>query len=434
MKQSLRKNCFSRMPRRLKVLVSAYACNPYRGSEEGVGWGWVTAIARHHDLWVITADFHRDDIECEINRNERSYQNINFYYVPPRPWHYSPTKGWQFVESSILKPVMNWAYAQWQRDAFRLGSELHKQIRFDLVHLITYVGFRFPGHLWKLDTPFVWGPVGGLENTPWHLLPSLGFTGCIYYSLRNIRNSLHKKLLPQPKRAFEKANGAIIAATSGIREEIHRCYGVDSQVVPEVGPPDFTTRDYSLRKPGESLKLAWSGLHLPGKALPFLLQALSSLRHTVSFHLDILGAGPCTRKWQKLAVRLGIVRKCAWHGWLPRKEALELVGRAHVFIITSVKDLTSTVLLEALALGLPVICPDHCGFADVVTAECGIKVRFDFPRQIAMDLAEAIKRLDDDEQERRRLARGALQRSKDFSWERKAEVICTVYEKAVANS
>ena len=35
-----------RLTRRLKILISAYACNPYKGSEEGVGWGWVTAIAR----------------------------------------------------------------------------------------------------------------------------------------------------------------------------------------------------------------------------------------------------------------------------------------------------------------------------------------------------------------------------------------------------
>lgn len=48
---------------RLKVLVAAYACNPRLGSEEGVGWGWVTAISRLHDLWVFTAEFHRGDIE-----------------------------------------------------------------------------------------------------------------------------------------------------------------------------------------------------------------------------------------------------------------------------------------------------------------------------------------------------------------------------------
>ena len=36
--------------KRLKVLVSAYACNPNQGSEEGVGWGWVNAPQEAHEL------------------------------------------------------------------------------------------------------------------------------------------------------------------------------------------------------------------------------------------------------------------------------------------------------------------------------------------------------------------------------------------------
>ena len=422
------------MQKRLKILISAYACNPYKGSEEGVGWGWVNAIAKYHDLWVITADYHREDIERGFKKGKGSYQNVKFHYVPPKPWHYTPTRGWRFIEGSLLKPVMNCAYIQWQRDAFRLGTELHNQVQFDLVHLITYVGFRFPGYLWKLDIPFVWGPIGGLENTPWRFLPKLGLMGCVYYAFRNIRNSLHRRFLPRPKQAFRKANGAVIAATGGIRDEIRRWYGVDSHVVSEVGPPSSISTSHSMRKSGEPLKLAWSGLHLPGKALPFLLRALSELRPTITYKLDILGTGPCTRKWQKLADRLGIGQTCKWHGWLPRNEALELVHRAHIFIITSIKDLTSTVLLEALSLGVPVICLDLCGFADVVTAECGIKIPVFTPGQIEQDLAAAIRRLDSNEQERRRLARGALERIKDFSWEKKAAVVNSIYERAIENS
>jgi len=327
------------MQKRLKVLVSAYACNPCKGSEEGVGWGWVNAIAKYHDLWVITADYHREDIERKIRKGNGPYQNVRFHYVPPKPWHYTLTRGWRFIEGSLLKPVMNWAYIQWQRDAFRLGTELHKKIQFDLVHLITYVGFRFPGYLWKLDIPFVWGPIGGLENTPWRFLPKLGMTGCVYYAFRNIRNALHRRFLPRPKQAFRKANGAVIAATSGIREEIHKWYDADSHVIAEVGPPSSIATSHSIRKPGEPLKLAWSGLHLPGKALPFLLRSLSALRHTVSYKLDILGTGPCTKKWQRLANTLGIGEACKWHGWLPRKRPFRCFIRRTYLLLPALRTL-----------------------------------------------------------------------------------------------
>ncbi len=417
---------------RLKVLVCAYACNPFRGSEEGVGWGWVRAISEYHDLFIITAEFHRTDIEKALSEEPRLSGHIKFFYVPHRPWHYAPTRGWAFIESSVLKPVMNYAYRAWQRDAYKLANRLHVENKFDLAHQLTYVGFRFPGHLWKLNIPFVWGPIGGLENTPWKFLPGLGLSGCIYYAGRNVINSFHKRFLSGPKLAFRKARGGVIAATEGIRKEIRSWYGEEGEVICEIGPPSAIAEKYSVRAAGEPLKLSWSGQHLPGKALPLLLRALKGLPEDVIWQLDILGEGPCTRRWQRLASRLGIHEECRWHGRVERSEAIEIVHRSHIFVITSLKDLTSTVLLEALSQGVPVICPDHCGFSNVVTEECGIRVPLKSPRQFEHDLAIAIKKLADNEEKRRHLAKGALQRILDFSWEKKAELVDMIYEKAVS--
>ena len=43
----------------MKILDVAYACDPYRGSESGVGWAAVCRIARHHDVWVQANDGNR---------------------------------------------------------------------------------------------------------------------------------------------------------------------------------------------------------------------------------------------------------------------------------------------------------------------------------------------------------------------------------------
>ncbi len=419
------KNC------RLKVLVLAYACNPYKGSEEGVGWGWVKAISRHHDLSVITADFHRADIEKAFSEEKELSSRLKFCYVPHKHWHYAPTKGWEFIEASCLKPIMNYAYILWQKDAFKLGTKLHNEIGFDLFHQITYVGFRFPGRLWKLDVPFVWGPIGGLENTPWRFLLDMGLYGCIYYAERNIINSLHRRFLLAPKQAFRKANGGIIAATEGIRREILRWYRQESEVICEIGPPPGVVHNYSIRRHGDVLKLAWSGLHLPRKALPLLLHSLARLPVEVVWQLNILGTGTCSEKWKRLAKKIGIYEKCSWHGQLPRADAIALVHQSHIFIITSMEDLTSTVLLEAISQGVPVVCPDHCGFSDVVNADCGIKVPVKTPQQFVSDLAIAIMNLADDEQKRRQLAKGALERIKEFSWEKKAEKVDSIYRRVV---
>jgi len=412
------------MKSRLKVLVNAYACNPRQGSEEGVGWGWVRAIAEHHDLWVITDEVHRPDIERAFEEQPDLRDCLSFHYVRRKRWK---------VLETLWPPSYFWTYRRWLWDAFRIGQRLHQTVRFDVAHQLTFVTFRAPGYLWRLDIPFVWGPIGGLEDTPWRFLPLLGVKGCLHFAARNIVNSLHKRFLREPKLAFRKARGGIIAATGGIQREIYRCYREQSHILSEVGPPAVQARSPSCRDAGEPLRLSWSGLHFPGKALPLLLHALTLLPRDVDWRLEILGSGPCTGGWRRLAIQLGLDDRCRWHGQLARDRAIAVVGNSHVFVITSMKDLTSTVILEALSQGVPVICPDHCGFSEVIDVQSGIKIPLDNPRQLKADLAKAIERLAGNESERRRLARGALCRIEDFSWQKKAETVDRIYRSMVAN-
>jgi glycosyltransferase involved in cell wall biosynthesis len=408
--------------KRLKVLISAYACNPYQGSEWGVGWGWVKAISAHHDVWVITDTNNRKALEKKMSERPERYARIHFHYLP-RSYYPRLTKLWM--------PTRVWTYNLWQKEAGRFATVLHEKVGFDLVHLVTFVGFRSPGLMWRMDIPFVWGPIGGMENTKWCFLPSMGLKGCLHFTTRNFINSFQKRFLRAPKLAFKKASGSLIAATGGIRNEILKCYGQKSAVICEIGPPNIGTPKPVARGGKDALLLSWSGVHVPRKSLPFLLHALARLPGDLDWRLSILGSGPCTKKWQKLAQRLGLAKKCHWHGWLPRKFSMAIVGCAHVFVITSMQELTATVTLEAISQGVPIICPDYCGYGEVVNETCGIKIPLSSPSRFIEDLAEAIETLGRDEPMRRRLAEGALKRIHDFSWEKKALQVNEIYKTAL---
>src|SRR5690348_691183 len=124
---------------RLKILAIAYACNPTRGSEYGVGWGWISSIARHHDVTVITADFNRSEIESFFAKQPSSVRlNATFLYVRNRLWHYRPQGQWLKIENSIIKPLMNLAYQDWLRCAHVEARREIADSRYDLVHLITF--------------------------------------------------------------------------------------------------------------------------------------------------------------------------------------------------------------------------------------------------------------------------------------------------------
>lgn len=403
---------------RLKVLIGAYACSPARGSEYGVGWGWVEAISRYHDVWVLTGAHSRDEIEAELVRRPDLRSRLKFHYIPRTqyPW-----------AEKIWPPAYLYTYKhQWLRAMYKVGKRLHEEIGFDIVHQLTYVGFRVPGSLWKLDAPFVWGPIGGLEQTTWSLLPALGLRGSLYFLGRNLANDWDRRFSLAPKRAFAKADGGIIAATTGIQKEIMRFYGYQSTVASEIGLPPITRDAPVRRSSNEPLTLLWCGNHLPGKALPFLLEALQLLPPDMNWKLNIMGEGPCSAAWQRMARAAGVSHRCNWLGQMPRQSVLEQMQAGHALVITSVYDLTSTVLVEALSNGLPVICPDHCGFTDAITPECGIRVPASAKQELVSGIRDAIVRINDEEY-RLRLAHGARARSLEYDWDRKARTVSDIY-------
>lgn len=412
------------MKKRLKILVSVYACSPVRGSEPGMGWGFVEAISKYHDLWVITEkEKFQAEIEAELDKRPKLREHTKFFYIS-KIRHRTLRKIWP--------PTYYWFYKIWQKKAYTLATKLQNETGFDVVHQLNMVGFREPGYLWKLDVPFVWGPVGGLDLFPWRFLPIIGLYGTAFYLGRNIMNLLQMHLFRCPRKAAAKAQGNIIAATPDTKTAIRKLWCQKSELICEVGPPAHNTQTFSARVPDGLLELVWSGQHTPGKALNLLLEAMPLVSSNVKWHLHILGRGSRTRAWKNLARKKGIDNCCTWYGWLPNEEALSIVREGHVFVITSLADLTSTVVLEALSQGLPVICLDHCGFADVITDKCGIKIPVRSPKQVASDIALAVERLWYDEVYRQRLAHGALRRVSDFAWDKKAQKVDELYKRAIS--
>ncbi len=388
-----------------------------------MGWGFIKALARLHDLWVITEqEKFQHEIEDWTRTHPNSLENVRFFFIRKQR-HRTLRKIWP--------PSYYWFYKTWHLKAMELAKSLDRNIGFDVLHQLNMVGFREPGYLWRLEAPFVWGPIGGFTQVPWRFLPMMGPQGCLYQLGYNTFNSAHIHMLIRPRLAAKRAGKGLIAATSDTAAKIRHYWGKEAHVMCEVGPPGPIAQTFSKRQPGEPLRLVWSGRHVSHKALPLLLEAMAQAPRDLKWVLEILGNGIETAKWKRLAKDLGIFDHCVWHGWIPRQNALHILKTGHLFIITSLKDLTSTVIIEALSLGSPVICLDHCGFSDVVTPECGIKIPVTTPRKIARDIAVAITALSTNEMKRRKLAAGALRRANHFSWEAKARRLAKIYHQVI---
>src|ERR1700722_2302409 len=110
-----------------KVLASAYACEPGQGSEEGIGWGHVTQIARLHDVWVITRSNNRAAIDKELAR--RPMPTVHWIYFDLPHWARFWKKGVRLVRTY---------YYLWQLGAYLVALKAHRKEKFDLAHHVTF--------------------------------------------------------------------------------------------------------------------------------------------------------------------------------------------------------------------------------------------------------------------------------------------------------
>jgi glycosyltransferase involved in cell wall biosynthesis len=424
--QSVRRLSCDLLYMRLKVLVSAYAVSPVKGSEPGMGWGWVQALSRIHDLWVITeANRFKHEIENQLDNMPDLKSSLRFVFVDRK----------RFATLEKLFPMSYYlTYNMWQRSALRTASELNSVLCFDVVHQLNMIGFREPGYLWRLSAPFVWGPVGGTSNVPLRFGSVLGTRQFIGHLARGGLNNLQLRFMPRVTSALKRADG-FVTATSDTRAAFLMVRGKNSRLINEQGPPvgivGGTKEDRGTDR--SELRISWSGVHISCKALSLLLHALGSVPTRLRWHLDIIGEGRMTPVWIQLANKLQIASKCTWHGWVSREESVRLIEHSDLLAFTSLKEGTPTVVLEALAMGVPVICLDHCGQADVVNEECGFKIPVDTCKGVIESLTNLICYLGHSPHEIERLSRGAKERVNRFSWERKAEEMSEIYREAIFN-
>ena len=386
-----------------------------------MGWNFVHSLAPLHELHIITErDEFQEDIQRYFLEHPEEERHYHFYFIPCKQ---------SYILRKIWPPSYYWFYRIWQRKVLAFARQLDAKENFDAVHVLNMAGYREPGFLYKLGKPLIWGPTGGFCISPWCLLPGMGLYGMLYYGARNLINIWQMHFKPTPRKMARHAN-AIIAATQDNHDAIEALWHRDSTIIPEVGLTE-TQKNVVLRKREGKLKICWSGQHTPAKTLNLLIDALALVKCSQEVELHVIGDGRSTNRWKKQAEQLHL-NNIVWYGWVERKEAWRIMKESHVFCITSVADLTSSVLLEALSFGLPVVTLNLFGFTNVVTPECGIKIEVRSHRQVINDFAAAIDSLEADESLRMRMAHAAMERARDFTWEDKAKQVSMRYQHAVA--
>ena len=407
------------MAKRLKVLVSAYACEPGKGSEPGAGWNWVKQISRFHEAWVITRTNNRAPIETALAKEPMCRVHWTYFDLPR--W----ARFWKRGQRGVYP-----YYYLWQIGAYFVGKSLHKKVGFDLIHHITFGNYWMPSFLALLSVPFVWGPLGGAESAPREFYKILSFRGKIYEWSRNIVRWIGEK---DPFVCLDVHRAKIILAKARETAERLQLLGaINVQVCSESGiaKEEFTRLCAMPLRNANPFRLVSIGRFLHWKAFHLGLRAFARFQVKIA-HSEywLIGDGPERQNLQCLTQRLGVSDKVCFWGELPRWKVLEKLSECDVLVHPSLHDSGGWVCLEAMAARCPVICLDLGGPALQVTKDTGIKVAGITPSQAVVHLTEAMCCFARDPDLRRRMGEAArLRVGEHFDWGKKGEWIEELYQ------
>lgn len=409
-----------RRVRRLRVLVSAYACHPHEGSEPSVGWHWLQCIAQRHDVWLLTeAQRYAEPVAQAIADDRQLRDSVRVIGIP----RVRAAERW-------LGPLAYYrTYRRWQLDAFERAQELHQRIGFDLAHQLNMIGYREPGYLWQLDIPLIWGPVGGFAQAPWRYLAALGIRGGATLAVRNVVNAIQMRTSTRVRRAMSHAH-QVIAATRTDQQAMGRHYLRVTSHITETGCRVTSHVPARVLKPGEPLQVLWCGLLMPRKAAGIALRAVALASKEIQIRFDLYGHSGAAEHERALAARLGIGALCTFHGRVAHNEMPKAMRRAHVLLFPSLLEATSATVPEALSMGLPVLCHAVCGHGDIVDESCGVRVQLATPTASARQFAAALIALARDPARLRELSIGAACRSRSLRWHHKTSALEALYREA----
>ncbi len=397
--------------------MSAYACEPGRGSEPEVGWQWALQMARFHDVTVVTRANNRPVIEAALAGRAGALPRFTYYDLPR----------WLIWLKRRGLPVSVY-YFLWQLGVRRhLGGQLGE---FDLIHHITFNSFRQPGVWWFCGRPVVLGPLGGGQVCPWRFLPSFGWE-MIPETFRSL-SVIGSWLLPTLHLCFHYATRILVANQDTLRRTPKRYH---PKILPllETGIPADQVQPLHPQKANGPVRFIWVSRLEKIKACSLAIEAFShAVRAEPTVRLTIVGDGPDAAFVKDTARRLGVFDHIQWCGRVAKADIARLLREHDVFMFTSVRDTSGNVLLEGMAAGLPAITLRHHGAAEIATDDTALRIMPTGFHETAAALGEAMVKLARSPELRSRLGNAGRARILDvYAWDRKGEQMDAIYQAAV---
>lgn len=406
----------------MKILLSAYACEPNRGSEPGVGWEWATRLSAGHEVTVLTRANNRAVIKAELGALPRG-NAPRFIYVD-LPCFFTALK------KKGLLPVPVY-YLLWQLAArVAVGMRLRE---FDLVHHVTFNGFRFPGAWWNSPVPVVLGPLGGGS------IADPAYRCCFgkRWSFEWLRGLSVRAWRFNPWTVASLLSADAVLAVGSEMAKRFAKLGIQADLMLETAIPAALEAEPMNVQACNRKDFLLVGNLEPWKAWQIAFDAFAAaVASGMNDHrLVVIGTGKQLAEARARATELGLDHDIEFAGLLPREALWERMRIARALVFSSVRDTSGNAALEAMAVACPVICLKHQGVAWMTDDNCAIRIDPGEWESSVEGFAKAMIALAGNDASVETLGMAGRKRAvEEFSWNAKIRMIERIYQRVTDHS
>lgn len=394
----------------MNYLISAYSVNPYKGSEDSIGWNWVL---QHEKNWkpgdrivLLTKKYNEEDTKRGLK--EFGIKHIELVIVDVPLW-----LNWFREKYSMFHHMY---YILWQHWAWMWVK--HSGIRFDVIHHVTMNDYRITSEMYKLKTAkVIWGPVGGAQVTPEALkVYEKNKTAALFRELVNKScswNPFYRKAI----RSYYK----IYCINEETRGQLEQIVGRKLELLPELALADQFKNIAVKKRQNEVPQIVFVGRLIGKKGISFLIDALQKIPADIQWELKIFGDGDDRDVVAEKIKQSGLPDKIKMMGSRPLSQIAEAYQNADIFVLPSLRETSGNVLLEAMAYAIPIVSFDTSFCSELAKYECGIFINTNQPLEaIQKDYANVIVKLIQDETLREQLGQnGYGYVNAELSWDEK---------------
>lgn len=409
----------------MRVLIFAYACDPGRQSEMGLGWNVSCEIARRHDVTLVTRTKNKVVFEKYLSEHPKCpHRKTKFLY-------HDVGGVAAFLKKKI--PFGDQLYfSAWLKSATEkyLINGHREHGGYDVVHQLTFSPFFVKPWGARYSDKYVWGPIGGGGGTDARFPQGFPVVGasfrCMEWLYKVISRAVYSPFAFQFKQLRRRC-AAIIFKAKAFSKDFPIAEEQVTAVTQETGyDGSIASREYIVTK--HPLKIVAVGRMIPHKGFEYAIKGFNQfVANGGEGELHLFGDGPLRKRLE------GLGGKLIFHGNVPNAEVHKMLGCADVFLHGSFIEAAAWSILEAMIHGVPVVCQDRSGMADMVTAETGAKVKAEDPNELINGFAQALMKYYANPGLIAVHGKGAQERVRThYAWNKCGDLIDEVYRKVMA--